>query len=118
MTFLGYRAAGIAGACMATLGIFLMPWALAAAAAQLLRRWIQHPWLQSFGRGAAPAVVGLLVVTALSLGRSAFSSEVHIGIAGTALALALWTKLHPMVILLGGAVGGALYGLLKGVETL
>jgi chromate transporter len=31
MTFLGYRAAGIAGACAATLGIFLMPWALAAA---------------------------------------------------------------------------------------
>ena len=70
MTFLGYRAAGIAGACAATLGIFLMPWALAAAAAQLLRRWMQHPWLQNFGRGAAPAVVGLLVVTALHLGRS------------------------------------------------
>ena len=68
--------------------------------------------------GRAPAVVGLLVVTALSLSRSSFSSEVHIGIAGIALALALWTKLHPMVILLGGAVGGALYGLLKGAETL
>lgn len=118
MTFLGYRVAGIAGACAATLGIFLMPWALAAGAAQLLRRWMQHPWLQNFGRGAAPAVVGLLVVTALSLGRNAFTSEVHIGIAGIALALALWTKLHPIAILLGGAVVGALYGLLKGVETL
>ena len=40
MTFLGYRAAGIAGACAATLGIFLMPWALAAAAAQQLQRFI------------------------------------------------------------------------------
>jgi chromate transporter len=117
-TFLGYRAAGLAGAFAATFGIFLMPWALAAAAAQLLRRWMQHPWLHNFGRGAAPAVVGLLVVTALHLSRSAFSSEVHVGIAGVALALALWTKLHPMLILLGGAVIGALYGLLKGGETL
>jgi chromate transporter len=117
-TFLGYRAAGLAGACAATLGIFLMPWALAAAAAQLLRRWMQHPWLHNFGRGAAAAVVGLLVVTALHLSRSAFSSEVHVGIAGVALALALWTKLHPMLILLGGAVIGALYGLLKGLEPL
>ncbi|MGE3537804.1 MAG: chromate transporter [Candidatus Tectimicrobiota bacterium] len=116
MTFLGYRAAGSAGAGVATLGVFLMPWALAAAAAQLLRRWMRHPWLQNFGRGAAPAVVGLLVVTALSLGRQAFVSEVHVGIAGIALALALWTKLHPIAILLGGAVGGALYGLLKGVS--
>jgi chromate transporter len=100
------------------LGIFLMPWALAAAAAQQFQRFMQHPWLQSFGRGAAPAVVGLLVVTALHLGRDAFSSGVHIGIAGVALALAMWTKLHPIVILLGGAGIGVLYGLLKGVEPL
>jgi chromate transporter len=117
-TFLGYRTAGLAGACAATLGIFLMPWALAAAAARLLRRWMQHPLLQSFGRGAAPAVVGLLVVTALHLGRSAFASEMHVGIAGLALALALWTKLHPIAILLGGAVVGALYGLLVEGKTL
>jgi chromate transport protein ChrA len=63
-------------------------------------------------------VVGLLVVTALHLARNAFTSEVHVGIAGVALVLALWTKLHPMVILLGGAVGGAVYGLLKEAETL
>jgi chromate transporter len=118
MTFLGYRAAGLAGACAATLGIFLMPWALAAAAAHLLRRWMQHPLLQSFGRGAAPAVVGLLVVTALHLGRSAFASERHIGIAGVALALALWTKLNPIVLLFGGAVIGALYGLVMESKTL
>jgi chromate transporter len=118
MTFLGYRAAGVAGACAATLGIFLMPWALAAAAAQQLQRFMQHPWLQRFGRGAAPAVVGLLVVTALHLSRNAFASGVHVGIAVIALALALWTKLHPIVILLGGAVVGAVYGLLKGIEPL
>jgi chromate transporter len=118
ITFLGYRAAGLAGAFAATLGIFLMPWALAAAAAQQLQRFMQHPWLQNFGRGAAPAVVGLLVVTALHLARSAFTSEVQVGIAGVALVLALWTKFHPIVILLGGAVVGAVYGLLKGGETL
>ena len=118
-TFLGYRAAGLAGAGAATLGIFLMPWALAAAAAQLLRRWMQHPWLHNFGRGAAPAVVGLLVVTALQLARPSFSSGwPYTGIAGVALALALWTKVHPLVLLVGGAVVGAVYGLLVGDGTL
>lgn len=29
---------------------------------------MQHPWLSGFGRGAAPAVVGLRGVTALGLG--------------------------------------------------
>jgi len=118
-TFLGYQAAGLAGACVATLGIFLMPWALAAAAAQLLRRWLQHPWLQNVGRGAAPAVVGLLVVTALSLARPSFSSGwPYAGIAGVALALALWTKVHPIVLLIGGTVVGAVYGLLVEGKTL
>ena len=119
MTFLGYRAAGIAGAGVATLGIFLMPWALAAAAAQLLRRWMQHPLLQNFGRGAAPAVVGLLVVTALHLARPAFASGwPYAGVAAAALGLAVWTKLHPIVILVGGVVAGALYGLLGEGKTL
>jgi chromate transporter len=119
MTFLGYRAAGIAGACAATLGIFLMPWALAAAAAHLLRRWVQHPLLQNFGRGAAPAVVGLLVVTALHLARPAFTSGwLYVVVAAAALGLAVWTKLHPIMILLGGTIVGALYGLLKGGVTL
>jgi chromate transporter len=110
--------AGLVGAFAATVGIFLMPWALAAAAAHLLRRWMQHPLLQSFGRGAAPAVVGLLVVTALHLGRSAFVSGIHVGIAGVALWLALWTKLNPIVLLLGGAVIGAVYGLVIEGQTL
>ena len=118
MTFLGYRVAGLAGACAATVGIFLMPWALAAAAAHLLRPWMQHPLLYHFGRGAAPAVVGLLVVTALHLGHSAFVSGIHIGIAVVALVLALWTKLNPIVLLLGGAVIGALYGLSMEGKTL
>jgi hypothetical protein len=34
------------------------------------------------------------------------------------MALALWTKLHPIVILLGRAVVGTLYGLLNGIEML
>ena len=79
MTFLGYRMAGLAGAFAATFGIFVMPWALATAA-HLFRRWMQHPLLRHFGRGAAPAVVGLLVVAALHLSRSAFTSELHMSV--------------------------------------
>jgi hypothetical protein len=118
-TFLGYRAAGLAGAFAATAGIFLMPWALAAAAAHLLQRWMQHPLLHHFGRGAAPAVVGLLVVTALHLGRSAFASARYME------ALPVWPWGWPwgrnctrLCSSLGGAVIGALYGLLMEGKTL
>ena len=116
-TFIGYRAAGLVGALAATLGVFLMPWVLAAAAAQHLQRFMQHPWLRSFGLGAAPAVVGLLVVTALALARHAFAHWAYAVIAVVALVLALRTKIHPLGILVGGAVAGAGLGALPGVGS-
>ncbi|HEU0021406.1 MAG TPA: chromate transporter [Dehalococcoidia bacterium] len=111
-TFIGYQAAGLAGALAATAGAFLVPWALAAAAAQTLRRLVQHPWLGGFGRGAGPAVVGLLGVTAFSLGRSAFVAWPYAVIAAVALFLAIRTKVHPILILLGGALLGSGVGML------
>ena len=111
-TFIGYRAAGLVGAVSATLGVFLMPWMLAAAAAQQLQRVMQHAWLRGFGLGAAPAVVGLLGVTALDLARHVVTSWAYAVIIVVALVLALRTKVHPTLILLGGAVFGAVLGAL------
>lgn len=109
-TFIGYRAAGFWGALAATLGAFLMPWLLAAAAAHQLQRFLRRPWLRGFGRGAGAAVVGLLGVTALSLAQSSFTSWPYAVIAGSALLLSLKTKLHPFLILVAGAVIGTLIG--------
>jgi chromate transporter len=113
-TFVGYRAAGLSGAVAATFGVFLMPWLLAAAAAQQLQRFMQHPRLAGFGRGAAPAVVGLLGVTALSIAEHSFTHWAYALIAIVALVLALWTKVHPIIILIGGAGIGWGIGALSG----
>lgn len=110
--FIGYRTAGPLGALAATVGIFLMPWFLAAAAAWQLRRFIGSPLLRGFGRGAAPAVVGLLAVTAANIGRHALASWPYAAIALFALLLALKTKTHPVLITAGGTLLGAVIGLL------
>ncbi len=107
-TFIGYRAGGLEGAVAATVGVFLMPWLLAAAAAQHLQRLLQHPWLWAFGRAAGPAVVGLLGVTALDLARHTFAGWVQVGIASVCLTLALSTKVHPFWILIGGGMTGTM----------
>jgi chromate transporter len=116
-TFIGYRAAGLSGAVSATVGIFLMPWLLAAAAAQQLQRFLQHPRLAGFGRGAAPAVVGLLGVTALSIAKQSFTHWGYAVIALIALVLALWTKVHPILILMGGAALGWGIGVVTTLTT-
>lgn len=113
-TFIGYRAAGVPGAVAATIGVFLMPWALATAAAQQLRHFAQSLWLKGFGKGAAPAVIGLLGVTIFSLARSSFIKWPYIVIAAVACFLAVRTKVHPFLILAGGALVGLLTGTVLG----
>lgn len=109
-TFIGYRAAGVGGAIAATLGVFLMPWLLAAAAAKVLQRFMQHPWLQGFSRGAGPAMVGLLGVTALSIAQQSWVNWGFAAIGTLALVLAVRTRVHPFLILGGGAVAGLVVG--------
>lgn len=109
-TFIGYRAAGILGAIASTAGVFLVPWFLAASAAQLLRRYMRHPWLQGFSRGAGPAMVGLLAVTALSIGRQSFLNWGYVPLGIVALTLSVWTRVHPFAILAGGAFLGSAIG--------
>ena len=101
-TFVGQQVGGLLGALAATLGAFLAPWALAAATARQVKRLAQDERLRAFGAGAGPAVIGILGVTVLSLGRETFASWPHLAIAVLVLALATWTRIPP-VFLLGGA---------------
>lgn len=101
-TFVGQQVGGLLGALTATLGAFLAPWALAATTAQQAKRFAQDERLRAFGAGAAPAVIGILGVTVLSLGRETFASWPYLAIAVLVFAFAAWTRIPP-VFLLGGA---------------
>ena len=109
--FVGYHVAGLAGGLAAACGVFLIPWFLAAGSAQLLRTATQRPWVRAFGRGAAPAVVALLVVSAYDVGRASFVGWPTIAIAGVTL-VATTRRLHPVLVLAGGAALGVLVSLL------
>jgi len=106
-TFVGYQVAGVSGALTATVGAFLAPAAMAALAAHQVTRFAQHPLLRRFGLGAAPAVIGLLGVTAVILARdSVGGSWSRLGIVAVVLILGAATRLHPVVLLaLGGLLG-------------
>jgi len=108
--FIGYRAGGFFGSMVATVGVFLIPWVLSVLASYQVRRYMQHPWLQGFGLGAGPAVIGLLGITVFSLGSYAFSGWFYWVIAGMALVFALFTKLSPIFILVGATLLGGLVG--------
>jgi len=112
-TFVGYVAAGLLGAIAATIGVFLAPILLAAGAAFGVERFASSRWLRAFGRGAAPAVVGLLGATAWSLAQSTLTSWPPGVLAASVFILTAITKLSPGWLLLGGALAGWIIGVLN-----
>jgi len=108
--FIGHRASGFFGSVAATIGVFLIPWVLSVLASYQVRRYMHHPWLQGFGLGAGPAVIGLLGITAFSLGSYAFAGWFYWVIAGLAFVFAMFSKVSPIFVLIGATLLGGLVG--------
>jgi chromate transporter len=108
--FIGYRVGGFLGTIAAMLGMFLVPWLIAAGAARMLQPLLESRWLRGFGRVAGAAVVGLQAVIAFDLARQAFTSGVFVAVALIALVVSLLTSVHPLLILLGGVLVGLAVG--------
>ena len=104
-TFVGYRVAGTLGALLATISIFLPAFLMTIAAASSLRRFRNNEQVQSFLRGVAPAVVGLLVAAALSMGRAGIHSWVGISIMLLSIFTLIRFRPNPFWVIFGaGAI--------------
>jgi chromate transporter len=103
-TFIGYRVAGTLGALVATVSIFLPTLCLTIAAGSSLRRFRANRQVQAFLRGVTPAVVGLLVAAAWSIGRAGIQSWVGVAIAVAAAAILLRFRTNAFLVMLGAAV--------------
>lgn len=110
-TFVGYRVAGTLGALVATVSIFLPAFLMTIAAASSLRRFRNNEQVQSFLRGIAPAVVGLLVAAALSVGRAGIHSWVGLSIMLIAIFTLIRFRPNPFWVILGAGVVRFLFGL-------
>lgn len=102
-TFIGYRVAGTLGALVATVSIFLPSLALTVAAGSSLRRFRSNRQVQAFLRGVTPAVVGLLVAAAWSIGRAGIHTWVGVVFAVAAAFVLLRFRVNPFLVMLGAA---------------
>ncbi len=106
VTLIGYKAAGIAGALIATCAMVLPASILMYA---VTRRWQRSdgvPWHEALQAGLAPLSVGLIAATAVLMAQAIDISErsLILLVAGTAI-MAL-TKVNPLILVaLGGASG-------------
>lgn len=108
-TFIGYLAAGWAGAIVATLAIFLPSFVFAIGLGRLMPMLTQRPPARAFLDGVSAAVVGGIAGAAITLGAALDWSPVSL-VIGIGSAYVLWRGLAPAyaVIAATGVLGLAL----------
>jgi chromate transporter len=114
-TFIGYRVAGTLGALVSTVAVFLPAFLMTIAAGSSLRRFRSNRQVQSFLRGVTPAVVGLLVAAAWSIGRAGIHSWPGLTIFVIAGAVLLRFRVNPFWVILGAGLSRFVFGLFLGI---
>jgi chromate transporter len=109
VSLIGYQVAGVPGAAVATVAMYLPPSLLIYGIARASDHFAEHPWKRSIERGLAPVVVGLLVAGAVQFGRIAVDGPLGVALAIASTVVLLRTRLSaPVAILIGGIVGALL----------
>ena len=122
-TYIGSEVGGILGAVLATLGLVLPPFIIILLIAKVYEKIKENRLVQGAMLGLKATVVGLIAATVLSVGKEIFFSEginlavfqsanfyVSLCIFALALFLLLYKKLNPILIIVGSAVVGIIFG--------
>jgi chromate transporter len=112
-TLIGLKVAGILGAVVATLAMFLPSALLAFSVVKVWDRFRGRRWHTALQEGLAPVGGGLMFAAVLTIGRLASNGLLSWAVAAAA-ALVIWLRpnFHPLIAIATGAVVFALYGLL------
>src|SRR5437868_10709513 len=108
---IGWKAAGWAGAVMATVALYLPSSLLVYGAARLWDRWRGSVWHSAVERGLAPIAAGLILAGGIAVLRvSPGGPAVWLAAIVAAILILCRPLLNPLVLF---CAGGALFGLTK-----
>lgn len=109
-TFIGYVLAGVPGAAVATIGIFLPSFLFVALLARIMPHIRKSPWTASFLDGVNVTALALMAGVTLQLGRSAVVDiPTALLAAGAALLLFRFKINSAWLVLAGGLIGLGVY---------
>ena len=106
-TFAGYRVRGIVGALVATGALYLPAVVLMLVLSHQYERLKDRRETQAFLAGVVPAVIGLVLSTAILLASGTLHSWRAFVFAGLALLVLIRWKVHPAFVLAVSAVAGS-----------
>jgi len=102
-SLVGWKVGGVLGALVATLAMSGPSSLLAFASLHAWRRFYDAPWRRPVQAGVAPVAVGLMFASAYTLVGAADTTVVAYAVTAAAAALTLWTRAHPLALLLAAA---------------
>jgi len=105
-TFVGWIAAGPAGAAAATAGIFLPAFVFVALSGPLVTRIRASPVAGAFLEGVTLASLGLMALVTAQLGLDALASHASWAIGAVAAALLFGFRVNSAWLVIGGAAAG------------
>jgi chromate transporter len=110
VSLIGFAAAGIAGAVVATLAMLLPSCALMYAACRGWDRLRGTKWQVAIQRGLAPVTVGLVFASALTITRAADHGPAGYLLTAVATLVLVRTAVNPLIVM-AAAAGLGLLGL-------
>jgi chromate transporter len=105
-TFVGYLLAGVPGALLATVGIFLPAFVFVAITGPLIPRLRESPILAGLLDGANVVSLALMAGVTWQLGRATVLEPIPVLIALVSLVLLFRTEINPVWLVIGGGVIG------------
>jgi chromate transporter len=105
-TFIGYVLAGVRGAALATMAIFLPAFVYVAVSAPWIPRLRRSPLARAILDGVNVAAVAVMGVVSWYIARAAVRDPVTIAILLVAALLLLRTRLNSVWLILGGGLVG------------
>jgi chromate transporter len=113
-TFVGYLVAGLRGAVVSTIGIFLPSFLFVLIVAPILVRHREQPDVQGFVKGAYAAAIGTILGASVLLGRIAIGDWLTALVAGLSLAaLFRWKVNNPMLVAITALIGMVAFPLIQ-----
>lgn len=114
-TFVGYLVAGVPGAVVATIGIFLPSFVFVAVLNPIIPRLRESAWTAAFLDAVNVAAVALMAAVTVELGAAVLVAWPAWAIAAGAGFLALAFRVNAAWLVLGGALVGRILGPWAGV---
>jgi chromate transporter len=107
LTLIGYKAAGVAGAIVATLALCAPTSLIAYAVVQVWDRFKEARWRIALQQGLVPVTVGFVAAAAMVLVRASDNSLVAYGLTALTAVVGLATRINPLWIFAASAAVGA-----------